>query len=313
LFSLKSAKSSIRIYDAIYGCLPTVGYFWLWLIFDNTEAEKGEVMKKTNFIMAGALMALAMVFTSTSCSKKEDASKNLTLKEEQKLTPEQAIQQEKIKKGIKESQNIVIATVNGAALTMFDLVREMNAIAPKYVAAGQPTTPEITAKVKKEALNNLIFKELAVQEAIKEGMKVKPEAVEDVINKVRAQAGSEEAYKKYLEERNLSEEALKKTIERSHILEMITAREVFDKIEVDEKTLRHAYEKEKASFMTKENPPRQMSFEEAKGFIERRIKAEEGAKRIGEWNNKLREKSQIKVMLDEVEQKPKENAGQQKK
>jgi hypothetical protein len=28
-FSLRSAKSSIRIYDAIYGCLPAVGYFWL--------------------------------------------------------------------------------------------------------------------------------------------------------------------------------------------------------------------------------------------------------------------------------------------
>ena len=28
--SLRSAKSSIRICDAIYGCLPTVGYCWLW-------------------------------------------------------------------------------------------------------------------------------------------------------------------------------------------------------------------------------------------------------------------------------------------
>jgi len=77
----------------------------------------------------------------------------------------------------------VIAKVNGADLTMFDLVREMNAIAPKYIRKGESASPEITSKVKKKALNNLIFKELAVQEAIKEGMKVKPEAVEDVITK----------------------------------------------------------------------------------------------------------------------------------
>lgn len=250
--------------------------------------------------MAGVLMTLVMVFICSSCSKKEDASKSMTQKEELKLTPEQAKKSEKIKKGIKESQNIVIATVNGADLTMYDLVREMNAIAPKYIRKGQTGTPEITTKVKKEALNNLIFKELAVQAAINEGMKVKPEAVEDVINKVRAQAGSEQAYKKYLEERNLSEDALKKTIERSHILEMITAREIFDKIKVDDKTLRNTYEKEKALFMTKDNPPRQMSFEEAKGFIESKIKAERGAKRIEEWNNELRESAKIKVMLDEV-------------
>jgi len=257
-------------------------------------------MKRTSLTMAGVLMTLVMVFICSSCSKKEDASKSMTQKEELKLTPEQAKKSEKIKKGIKESQNIVIATVNGADLTMYDLVREMNAIAPKYIRKGQTGTPEITTKVKKEALNNLIFKELAVQAAINEGMKVKPEAVEDVINKVRAQAGSEQAYKKYLEERNLSEDALKKTIERSHILEMITAREIFDKIKVDDKTLRNTYEKEKALFMTKDNPPRQMSFEEAKGFIESKIKAERGAKRIEEWNNELRESAKIKVMLDEV-------------
>ncbi len=257
-------------------------------------------MKKNKFIIAGMLIAAAMVFTCFSCTTKEDASKSAAVKEEPKMTPEQAKNAEEIKKGIEESQNIVIATVNGADLTMYDLVREMNAIAPKYIRKGQTGTPEITTKVKKEALNNLIFKELAVQAAMNEGMKVKPEAVEDVINKVRAQAGSEQAYKKYLEERNLSEDALKKTIERSHILEMITAREIFDKIKVDDKTLRNTYEKEKALFMTKDNPPRQMSFEEAKGFIEGKIKAERGAKRIEEWNNKLRESAKINVMLDEV-------------
>jgi len=159
----------------------------------------------------------------------------------------------------------------------------------------------------------LIFKELAVQEAIKEGMRIKPQAVEDVINKVKAQAGSEEAYKKYLEERNVNEDALKKIVERSHLLEMITAKEIFDKIKVDDKVLRNTYDKEKASFMTKDNPPRQMSFEEAKGFIEGRIKSERGEKRMAEWDNELRKKAKIEVMLDEVEQKLKENAGEQKK
>ena len=257
-------------------------------------------MKKTNLIMAGVLMAFAMVFTCSSCSKKEEASKSALQKEELKLTPEQATQKEKIKEGIKQSQTIVIAKVNGADLTMFDLVREMNTAASKIIPHGQTGTPELTAKVKKEALNNLIFKELAVQEAIKEGMRVKSEAVEDVINKVKAQAGSEEAYKKYLKERNVTEDALKKTVERSHLLEMITAKEIFDKIKVADKVLRNTYEKDKASFMTKDNPPRQMSFEEAKGFIENKIKSERGQKRIAEWNNKLRKKAKVEVMLDDV-------------
>ena len=260
-------------------------------------------MKKNKFIIAGLLIAAAMVFTCFSCTTKEDASKIAAVKEEPKMTPEQAKNAEEIKKGTEASKEIVAARVNSSDITMYDLVKEMNAIAPKYAAAGQPTTPEITAKVKKKALDKLIFRELAIQEARKKGMKVKPEAVEDVINKVKAQAGSEEAYKKYLEGRNLSEDALRKSVERGHLLEMITAREIFDKIKVDDKVLRNTYEKEKALFMTKDNPPLQMSFEEAKGFIEGKIKAQIGEKRTEEWNNKLRKKAKIEVIPDEVEQK----------
>jgi hypothetical protein len=260
-------------------------------------------MNKNKFIMAGTLIAVAMLLPLLSCNKKEDVPKSIAVKEEQKMMPEQIKQAEEIKKGIGESKNVVVSRVNGADITMYDLVKEMNAIVPKYAAAGQPTTPEITAQVKKEALDKLIFRELAVQEAIKEGMKVKPEAIEDVINRVKAQTGSEEAYKKYLEERNLNEDALKKTIARSHLFEMITAKQIFDKIKVDDKVLRDTYEKNKAAFITKDNPSRQMSFEEAKGFIERKIKSERGQKRIAQWNNELRKEAKIEVMLDEVQQK----------
>lgn len=270
-------------------------------------------MKKTKLIMAGLTIAFAMVFTCSSCTKKEEAPKGPAIKESPKMTPEQLKRAEEIKKGVEASKAVVAARVNGRDITMFSLVREMNTVAQKIIPTGQSGTPELTAKVKKEALNNLIFRELALQEAMRQGMKVKSETIEDVISKVKAQAGSEEGYKKYLQDRNLDENGLRKTIERSHLLEMITAREIFDKIKVDDKVLRNTYEKDKASFMTKDNPSRQMSFEEAKGFIEGRIKSEIGEKRLAQWNSELRKKAKIEVMPDEVEQKLKEDAGKQKK
>lgn len=270
-------------------------------------------MKGKSLIIAVALMAFAVVFTCSSCTKKEDASKSPTKKEEIEVTPEQAKKIEEIKKGIKESKNVVAARVNGADITMFDLVKEMNSVAPRLVPQGEPATPETTAKVKKVALNNLIFRELAIQEAIKQGMKIKPEVIDDIMTKVKAQAGSEAAYKKYLEDRNLNEDALKKTIERSHLYESITAREIFDKIQVDDKTLRDTYEKEKASFMTKDNPPKQLSFDEVKNFLKRKIKAERGAKMIEEWDNVLRKKAKVEIIPDEAEKKMQESARKQNK
>lgn len=249
-------------------------------------------MKRMGMITAVSA-ALAVAFACSSCTKKEDALKSTTKKEAP--APEQSTE---IKKGVKESQIIVVARVDDVDITMADLVKEMNVIAPKFVPPGQASAPETTAQVKQKALNSLIFKEMAVQEAIRRGMRVEPSVVADVISKVKAQAGSEEAYKKYLEERGVDEEALRKRIEKGRLFESITAKEIFDKIKVDDKELREAYKKDKASFMTKDNPPRQLSFEEAKGFIEWRIKSERGEKRIAEWDKELRKKAKIEVVAD---------------
>jgi len=252
-------------------------------------------MKNKGMIAAGALMSLVLAFTCSSCTKKGDALKGA--KEEiQATTPERSERLAAVKKGIEESKKVLVARINGADITMYSLVKEMNAVAPDFVPAGKPATREITAKVKKKALDNLIFKELAVQEAIRQGMTVNPGAVEAVIIKVRTQAGSEEAYKKYLDERNLNEDTLRKAIERSHLFEMITAKEIFDKIKVQNKTVRDTYEKDRALFVTKESPPRQLSFEEAKGFLVRKIKSERSGKRIAEWDNELKKTAKIEVM-----------------
>lgn len=255
-------------------------------------------MKRIIMTVAGMSMALAVLFTCFSCAKKEGVSTNTVKKEELKITPEQAKRLGEIKKGVVESKNIVVARVNGAEITVYFLVREMNAIAPKFVAHGQPTTPELTTKIKKEALNNLIFKELAVQKAINEGIRIKPEAVEDVISKMKAQAGSDEAYKKYLEQINVNEDDLRKIIERSRLFESITAMEIYEKIKVDDKALRAAYEKEKATLMTKDNPPRQLSFEMTKEFLARKIKSEKSGKRREEWNNELRKNAKIEIVSE---------------
>jgi hypothetical protein len=257
-------------------------------------------MKKVPVRMAGVLITIALAFPCASCTKKGDEVTSTTKKEARTMTPEQSKQREEIRKGIEESKNMVVARVNGVDITMHALVKEMNANAPKIVPQGQPATPEMTEKVKRKSLNDLIFKELAVQEALQQGMSVKPEVVEEVITKVKAQAGSEEAYRKYLEERGLNEDTLRRSIEKSHLLEMITAREIYGKIKVDDKALSDAYEKEKASFMTRDNPPRQLSFEEVKDFLVRKIKAEKGEKLIAKWNNELRKKAKIEIMPDKV-------------
>jgi PPIC-type PPIASE domain/SurA-like N-terminal domain len=174
-------------------------------------------------------------------------------KDEEAAKAEDARKAKEAEQSDEEAKKVVIAKVNGVDISMYQLIRAMNRTAPKYINKGEEPTPETTAKIRKEALDRLVFEELAVQQAIKEGINPKPEAVENVVKQVKKNLGTEEAYKDYLKKNDLTEEALKKIIERSQSYQMITAKEIYRKVKVDDKLLRAEYEKEKRRYMMPDN------------------------------------------------------------
>jgi hypothetical protein len=226
------------------------------------------------------LTASLMLF---ACRKTETTS----------VSPE-AHQKEMVKKSFEESKQVMAAKVNGEAITMFSVLREMNAIAPQYLTPGQPATPEINAKIRKDALNTLITQALAVQEAIKRGMKVKPEVMDNEIKKIKADKGTGDVYQEYLANQGLTENELRQAIEQDTLFEMIAAQEIDAKTTVTDAALRERYKKEKAGL--KDAAHRQMTFEAAKGLLEQRIRAEAGDKRMREWEQELRKNARIKVL-----------------
>jgi hypothetical protein len=164
-----------------------------------------------------------------------------------------AVSAEKAKKEAAAAKKIVVARVNGADISMYELIRAMNIIAPKYIKEGEQPAPEETSKIRKEALDRLIFEELAVQQAIRDGINPRPGAVDDVVKQVRKNLGTEEAYKDYLNKHDLTEETLRRLIERSQRYEMITSNEIYRKVKVEEKTIKDEYEKEKSRYILPEN------------------------------------------------------------
>jgi hypothetical protein len=165
------------------------------------------------------------------------------------LKPENSKMAEEARRAVEEAKKIIVAKVNGQDINMFMLVRTMNKVAPKYVKEGEITSSEITEKIRTEALDRLILEELAVQEAIKQNINPDLTEIEEVIAQVKKNLATEEAYREYLVNSNLTEEMLEKLIERSRRYELITAREVYGQIRVDEKLLKAEYEKEKGRFI----------------------------------------------------------------
>jgi hypothetical protein len=198
-----------------------------------------------------------------------------------------------LKKSFEESKKVTAATVNGEPITMYSVLREMNAIGPQYLKPGQQATPEITASIRKDALNTLIIQALAVQQARERGLKVKPEAIDAEIKKIRDEKGSDAGYQEYLVNNGLTEDELRKIIEQDHLFELIAAQEVDAKIHVTDAALRARYKREKAGL--KDTAHRQMTFQEAKGMLELKVKADAAEMRMREWEKELRKNARIEV------------------
>ena len=125
-------------------------------------------------------------------------------------------------------------------------------------------------KIKKEALDILIFRELAIQEADRQGMKVAPEYVERSFGTFVHIMDAEGEYDSYLSQMGLTEESLKKDIERDELFNMIVDKEIIQKIPGNEKN------------------------------------AEMVQKRKQEWETELKKDAKIEITLEEVEKKLKE-------
>jgi hypothetical protein len=238
---------------------------------------------RTGTMTAAIMIVVIFTLMLPSCKRTETAKPG-------PASPEQ----ERLKRSFKESKKAHAALVNGEAITMFSLLREMNTIAPHYVTGGQQPSAELNVKISHDALNVLVFQELAVQEAKKRGMKAAPDIIEREIARIKANAGSETAFQKYLGDNGLSESELRQVIAHDALFEMIAAREVDARITVTQEELRERYNKEKSGL--KDAAHRQMTFEEAKGLLEQRIRTEAGEKRMREWEKELRKNARIEIV-----------------
>jgi parvulin-like peptidyl-prolyl isomerase len=210
-------------------------------------------MKRSLSIILAAAISISVMAAAISCKKKEESPKPAARQAQPlPLTPEEKKQVEEMKKGVKESKRLVVAKVNSAEITMHDLIKEMNAIAPRYIKPGDVQAGEVAEMIKKEALERLIAKELAVQESKRQGIEIKKEMIDNVIKQFINMAGSEKAFKEDLKQRGMTEAELRKSIERMRRFELITKKEIYEKIKVDDNILKKEYEKNKAGLIKPE-------------------------------------------------------------
>lgn len=225
-------------------------------------------MTRINVRWVLGIMLMIIAITGFSCAHGN------TEKKETAITP--ADQQEQYLKGIRESKKYVVARVNEADITLFNLINRMNQIAPDLLRTHE-RGPDMDEFLKREALGILIFRELAIQEAVRRGLEVPSDQIDEALEKRRVTMGSDEALKKFLKATGETEESLRKDIERNLLFDMIAEQEIYSVAMAG----RH---KDKSVEI-----------------------------RRTEWERELRQNAKIEITLDEVEKKLKEEAEKESK
>jgi len=140
--------------------------------------------------------------------------------------------------GPAKTEEAVVAKVNGVPITRGSLERMVTKIAQETAAQEKKVLEEIDrGELREKALDRLIFQELVYQRARHEGIKADQKDIDAAMDKMKAQAGGEEAYRKFLEGISKTED---------------DAREISDKVTVSEDDVKREYEREKDKFVIPE-------------------------------------------------------------
>lgn len=155
-----------------------------------------------------------------------------------------------VKAGQEETNNVVVARVNGADITA-DALKSMMKHMIGRKGQGSPR-PEDVEALRKKALDRLIFQELAYQKAMAQGLTADPKEVDSTLTALKTKLGGEKAYEAFLKEQAENEAGLRRQIERGLVIKQIFDKKVIEGISISEDELRKEYERDKEAYFRPE-------------------------------------------------------------
>lgn len=142
-----------------------------------------------------------------------------------------------------------VVRVNGAVLTDRDLVREMLNVFPYAKQHGGKFPKDSEPEIRKAALHNLEFEELAYQEAKRRALTVVPAKLNQALKDFRAQFETDDRFQQYLKaEQKGSVEELRAKIRRAILIDMVLKSEVETRAKLTDAQLRVFYDKNPERF-----------------------------------------------------------------
>lgn len=145
------------------------------------------------------------------------------------------------------AEDVVVAKVNGTALTQKDLDTEVDRLIPQ-ITFHRSVSQEKRKYYYEKALEEIINRELEYQGALAQGMKSDKAKVDAQMEKFKKRFKSKDAYKAALEREGVTEEKVRAAVEKELLIQAAIAKMVSDPSRVSEAELKGYYEKNASKF-----------------------------------------------------------------
>jgi peptidyl-prolyl cis-trans isomerase C len=148
------------------------------------------------------------------------------------------------------SPSDIAAKVNGVPITALDLNRSFQAhVQVPYSAVQEdPRAKEVLRQI----LDNLIDRELLLQQAKSLKMAVPPQQVDAQMQQLVQRFPSQEAFEQALTAQNLTVDTLKKDVEGQLLRQQLVKKEILDKVNVSARDVQNYYDKNKPKYVEAE-------------------------------------------------------------
>lgn len=186
--------------------------------------------------------------------------------------------------------NEPVAIVNGEEISQQELNDKFEQVKMFYQQQGMELEGENEVQIQKEVLDQLVNTKLISQAAAEEGFSTSQDEVQAQIEQIKEQYGNDEELNAVLEQNNLNLASLEKEIKNELTINKYLESNI-EAPSVSQDEIKEKYEQYKQQT---ENMP---ELEEVKSQLEEEIKSEKGQASISELVNKLKETSEIEILV----------------
>jgi peptidyl-prolyl cis-trans isomerase C len=140
------------------------------------------------------------------------------------------------------------ATVNGTVISVQDFQRELERIQRQKGISAEKTDEATQATVKREALENLISREILYQESVKQHITIEPSVVEREVDQAKAKFAGPGQFTESLRRINMTETAVREQVMRGLAMRKLIERSVGKNDAASDEELKKYYEQHQDAF-----------------------------------------------------------------